>query len=434
MGKLIYLVSIFCFLNIGLAQEPKSVPFEQPDLGKLLDDPEDRVDVTFDIPDYFRDATRFWFDIYTQHPSTHSVLHDKVNMALIYDVLDFSSVFSSELNQFTKVALQSKYVEGIVAQYKAALTKLMADQDAGELGQKINSMLAAAKIEIPSKKDDKKKFYGQLKENFRAQTGQKDRIQSGINSYAPYRVSVESYFKEFSVPLELHVIPFLESSFNVRAKSKVGASGVWQFMRWIGSHFMTIDRRQDGRSQPLMATASALHLLRQNLKILGRWDLAISAYNSGTKHLLKGKRLLEAKKLEPTLANVLANYEHDHLGFASRNFYASFLALTRAIAYQEKFYDIPEAASRPVHAYVSLCKIQPAWFFSNMKKFDPDIDEENRHFNRRYLKHTFPRGTLLFTTSELTSRRYFKVEPKLMPSRYPKNWSLLAKNHKCSTK
>src|SRR5690606_14938545 len=119
--------------------------------------------------------------------------------------------------------------------------------------------------------------------------------------------------------------------------SKVGASGVWQFMRYIGSHFMDINRRHDGRSQPLMATASALHLLRQNIKIMGRWDLAITAYNSGTKHLLKGRRLMESKKREGSLANILEYYEHEHIGFASKNFYAEFLALTRALAYRDQF-------------------------------------------------------------------------------------------------
>jgi membrane-bound lytic murein transglycosylase D len=414
-------------------QEPQSIPFEEPSLGKLLDDPENLVSPTFEIPDYFRDATRFWFDIYTQHPSSHSVLHDKENMALVYDVLDFSQVNASELNQFTKAALQSKYVDQIVSQYKAAFKLLAQSKDAGAIGLKIEKTLKSNGIVIPSKKE-RKNFYTKLSDNFRAQTGQKDRIQTGINSYARYKKTIESYFEAFDVPKELQAIPFLESSFNVRAKSKVGASGVWQFMRWIGAHFMPLDRRQDGRAQPLMATASALHLLKQNLKILGRWDLAISAYNSGTKHLLKAKRMLETKKTDISLANILANYEHEHLGFASRNFYASFLALTRALAYQDRFFDVPKAQTEIIHAYVSLCPIQPSWFFSAMKKHDPDISNENLHFNKRYLKHQFPRGTVLFTQADLTSRRYLKIEPKLMTTRYPKNWVLLAKGHNCSTK
>lgn len=443
MGKLIYLLFFALVSHTLWAQTntdanvisaPKSVPFEVDSAVKVLTDPDNRIDDTFDIPEYFHDSTRFWFDIYTQHPSSHSVLHDKENMALIYDVLDFSSVTASELNEFTKAALQSKYVDQIVDQYKAALKKMLVGQNAGELQEKIENALILAKLEIPKTKKSRTKFFQTLLDNFRAQTGQKDRIQSGINSYARYQLTIESYFKAFDVPLELQAIPFLESSFNVRAKSKVGASGVWQFMRWIGGHFMTIDRRQDGRSQPLMATASALHLLRQNLKILDRWDLAISAYNSGTKHLLKAKRQLETKKMEPTLANVLANYEHEHLGFASRNFYSSFLALTRALAYREKFYDVPETSKEKIHAFVSLCKIQPQWFFQAMKKYDSNIEDENRHFSRRYLKQNFPRGTILFTTSDLTERRYFKIMPELMPTRYPKNWEKLASNQSCSTK
>ncbi len=420
-------------LTTGESKDPTSIPFTDKKIQALLDDPSNLVSKDFPIPSYFLDATRFWFDIYTQHPSSHSVIHDKENLSIIYDVLDFSTVDSSKLNQFTKAALQVKYVDKIVGQYKLAFLQLSKGQDKGAIETKILAALKAAGIKLPSK-SARAKFYKNLSSNLRAQTGQKDNIQSGIDSFSFYEETIKQYFTSFDVPWELRAIPFLESSFNVRARSKVGASGVWQFMRYIGSHFMTIDRRQDGRVQPLMATAAALHLLRQNLKIMGRWDLAIAAYNSGTKHLLKGKRLMISKKKEFSLANILEHYEHDHIGFASKNFFAEFLALTRALAYKDKIYTIPKPSKKIIHAYVSLCSIKPKWFFSSMKKYDENIDQENRHFERRYLSHSFPRGSVLFTESELTTRRYFKVDPKVMTTRYPKNWVELAKSHKCSTK
>ena len=420
-------------LASGGSNNPKSIPFEEVDTVKLLADPKDLISDEFDIPPYFLNSTRFWFDIYTQHASNHSVLHDKENLAIIYDVLDFSSVDASELNQFTKAALQVKYVERIVKEYKSAFVRLGKGQDSGEYEKKILEALKNSKIDLPSKKN-RKKFFSDLSENLRAQTGQKDNIQAGINAFARYENTIKLYFDAFDVPWELKAIPFLESSFNVRARSKVGASGVWQFMRWIAAHFMDVDRRQDGRSNPLISTASALHLLKQNLKIMGRWDLAIAAYNSGTKHLLKGRRLMESKKREGSLANILEHYEHEHIGFASKNFYAEFLALTRALAYKDLFYQIPKPSNDTVHAYVSLCNIQPKWFFSAMDKIDSEIEDHNRHFERRYLKHNFPRGTLLFSSSDLTERRYIRVDPKKMPTRYPKNWDVFIKGYSCSTK
>tara|TARA_R110002049_G_scaffold290976_1_gene474643 strand:+ start:773 stop:2131 length:1359 start_codon:yes stop_codon:yes gene_type:complete len=413
--------------------EPKSVPFKNEAIEKLLSDPENLVSKDFEIPNYFLDATTFWFDIYTQHPSSHSVLHDKVNLGLVYDVLDFSSVHSSELNQFTKSALQVKYVDKIVTRYKKAFNDLGRGKAAGEIGTKIIEALENTKIKLPNKKN-RKKFYKELSDALRAQTGQKDNIQAGINSFAVYEKTIRTYFEAFDVPWELKAIPFLESSFNVRARSKVGASGVWQFMRWIGGHFMPLSRRQDGRLQPLMASTAALHLLKQNLKILGRWDLAIAAYNSGTKHLLKAKRQLVAKKRSYSLADIFEFYEHDHIGFASKNFFAEFLALTRALAYKDKIYDIPKANTEIIHAYVSLCSIKPNWFFKLMKKYDANIVEENRHFERRYFNHSFPRGTALFTSSELTTSRYRLITPEMMTSRYPKNWVKHAKGYKCSTR
>lgn len=417
----------------GSNQTPRSVPFEEPSVAKFFADPDNLIGEGFAIPDFFKSATRFWFDIYTQHPSNHSVLHDKDNLAIIYDVLDFSMVDASDLNQFTKSALQVKYVEKIVAKYKLAFVNLANAKSSGAIEKKIIAALETAKISLPNSKG-RKKFFTNLSNNLRAQTGQKDNIQAGINAFARYEKTIREYFTAFDVPWELHAIPFLESSFNVRARSKVGASGVWQFMRWIGAHFMVVDRRQDGRDNPLISTSSALHLLKQNLKILGRLDLAIAAYNSGTKHLLKGKRLVESKKGVASLDNIFLHYEHDHIGFASKNFYAEFLALTRALAYREKIYDVPKPDEQIIKAYVSLCRIQPKWFFDSMIKYDSKIKDENRHFKRAYLKHDFPRGTILYSQADLTSRRYFEIKPEKMTSRYAKNWVLLAKGHSCSTK
>lgn len=420
-------------LSSASKEAPKSVPFQDLKIETYLSDPHNLVHPDFNIPPYFLDSTRFWFDIYTQHPSSHSVLHDKENLAIVYDVLDFSHIDSSELNEFTKAALQVKYVDKIVAQYKSAFLSLGRGSSGAEIGEKIVAALKSSKISIPTG-SKKKKFYAELSSNLRAQTGQKDNIQAGINSFAHYEKTIKQYFDAFDVPWELKAIPFLESSFNVRARSKAGASGVWQFMRWIGGHFMQIDRRQDGRSQPLMASAAALHLLRQNIKIMGRWDLAIAAYNSGTKHLLKGKKLMLAKKKEYSLANILEYYEHEHIGFASKNFFAEFLALTRALAYKDKIYDIPKSNEEVINAFVSLCSFKPSWFFAVMKKYDSNIINENRHFERRYFKHSYPRGTILFSRSDLTDKRYYKVDPKLMTERYPKNWEKLAKGHRCSTR
>jgi len=59
-----------------------------------------------------------------------------------------------------------------------------------------------------------------------------------------------------------------------------------------------------------------------------------------------------------------------------------------------------------------------------MKKFDDNIIEENRHFERKYFNHSFPRGTILFTSSDLTPSRYVKIEPSMMTKRFPKNWEV----------
>lgn len=181
-----------------------------------------------------------------------------------------------------------------------------------------------AGIDIPKKKSARLKLISKLAENVRAQTGQRENISKGLERVNYYRETLTALMDIFEIPPELINISFLESSFNPDAKSKVGATGAWQFMRHTGKHFMRIDQYVDQRLNPVISSISAFHLLKQNFQILKDWSLAIAAYNSGTKHLLRARRKLmrrDVKKIN--LEKALKNYSHPHIGFASENFLVS---------------------------------------------------------------------------------------------------------------
>ena len=116
----------------------------------------------------------------------------------------------------------------------------------------------------------------------RMQLGQKDRFVLGIFFSGRYIREMEKIFREEKVPIELTRLPFVESSFNLYAYSKVGASGIWQFMRSTGRLFhLRIDNICDLRNDPLAATRAAARLLRMNYEMLKSWPLALTAYNHG---------------------------------------------------------------------------------------------------------------------------------------------------------
>ena len=422
--------------NFTVSQNPYMDRF--PTLSK---DPANRVNDTFIVPSYFKDSTHFWFNIYTVFDSNRVVLHDKKNLSIIYQVLDYSNLKNSNIDNITKMSLQSKLTLDKVKILKKTFKNLGLNKSNTKLSQTILLALKKAKLKIPSGKKNRISFFKKRSNNLRAQTGQRDKILSGLKNYLIYKKPIDKYFKIINQPKELLAIPFLESSFNTTAKSKVNATGAWQFMRRIARYFMHVDKFQDDRVNPLLSTISALHLLKQNKQVLKQWDLAIPAYNSGTKHLLKAKRKLKIPNIR--LEHILTKYFHNHIGFASKNFYSEFLALVYTLAYSKEIFgvDYPIITNKSlrikngsVKIYLTKCSFKPSWFFNVLRKSSPDIIKLNPHLLRKYRKRSYPKGTILFSDIKLNSKRYLEVSDKHIKRIYPKNWKKLVKNQRCSTK
>src|SRR5690606_28996274 len=102
--------------------------------------------------------------------------------------------------------------------------------------------------------------------NFRLQTGQRDSILKGLVAADPFWPRMENLFEQMGVPRELTRLSLVESSFNLGATSKVGASGVWQFMPATAKEFMKLnyDAGYDERLSPLKSTVAAAKLLLRN--------------------------------------------------------------------------------------------------------------------------------------------------------------------------
>jgi membrane-bound lytic murein transglycosylase D len=114
----------------------------------------------------------------------------------------------------------------------------------------------------------------------------------------------------------------VESSFNPAAYSKVGAAGLWQFLRSTGRRFLRIDAAVDERLDPFRETEAAAQLLAYNYRLLGTWPLAITAYNHGAAGMLRAREQLGTTDI----VRIVRDYHSPTFGFASRNFYVSFLA------------------------------------------------------------------------------------------------------------
>ncbi len=105
---------------------------------------------------------------------------------------------------------------------------------------------------------------------------------------AYYFPMFEKHLDQFNIPLEIKYLAIVESTLNPTAKSRVGATGLWQFMYATGKEYkLEVSSYVDERQDPVRATIAACKYLSRLYKIFGDWDLALAAYNSGPGNVSK---------------------------------------------------------------------------------------------------------------------------------------------------
>ena len=156
----------------------------------------------------------------------------------------------------------------------------------------------------------------------KTQRGVKEQFVTGLKISGRYMSQMRQIFRDEGLPVELAYLPLIESSFNVRARSTAGAVGMWQFMPDTGKKFLRITDTVDERRDPLVSTRAAARLLSENRKLLGNWPLAITAYNHGTEGIFRAIDVVGTRDL----VEIIRRYQSPTFGFASKNFYAEFLA------------------------------------------------------------------------------------------------------------
>ena len=101
----------------------------------------------------------------------------------------------------------------------------------------------------------------------------------------------EEHLSKYDVPLEIKYLAIVESALNPKARSRVGATGLWQFMYPTGKQFnLEVTSYVDERYDPLQATEAACQYLSSLYKIFGDWSLVLASYNAGPGNVSKAIR------------------------------------------------------------------------------------------------------------------------------------------------
>ncbi len=172
------------------------------------------------------------------------------------------------------------------------------------------------------------------KSNVSAQRGAKERFAAGLERSGKYLKQMQQIFREEGLPIGLTYLPLIESSFNIRARSRAGAVGLWQFIRSTGRKFLRIRGAVDERKDPLESTRAASRLLKENYAVLGNWPLAITAYNHGREGIIQAMSQVGSDDL----VEIIRNYRSRSFGYASKNFYAEFVAAVEVAKNADEYF------------------------------------------------------------------------------------------------
>ena len=132
-----------------------------------------------------------------------------------------------------------------------------------------------------------------------------DRYASKLRHSVSYMLGASNFympiFKEaleaYQLPLELKYLPIIESALNPNAVSRVGATGLWQFMLPTGKQYgLRVNSLVDERRDPVKASYAAARYLHDLYKVFGDWNLVIAAYNCGPTNISKAIRRSNGEK------------------------------------------------------------------------------------------------------------------------------------------
>ena len=264
----------------------------------------------FPVPTALEPAVAFWKAIFSEHDQGRVVLHDREDLSLIYRVVSLPRKTDGRLVEREVQSTIRRELETLKKHLKKLQrTGIVETERDRELLQQAGRDLET----LPEK--------SWLR--VRVQRGVADRFHEGMLRATKWWPQIRATLDEAGVPPQLVALAFVESTFDPKARSSAGAAGLWQLMPATARQFgLKVRRKHDERFDVLKATRAAAKMLRDNHRMLGSWPLAITGYNHGPYGVKRGVKALGTTDL----VELIRSYKKRTWGFASKNFYAEFLA------------------------------------------------------------------------------------------------------------
>lgn len=273
------------------------------------------------LPASLEENVRFWVDVLTRYSLTEAIVHDREHPSHVLAVVPLKS---------------GMRLDDVRERYAALTAQLRTAAD-----EEVQPLLLSFRPPM------RREWLAQAADRIRVQPGQREVFRQSLIRSQRYLPLVRKVLAKAGVPEELAYLPHIESSFDVKATSRAGALGLWQLMpETARKHDLRVDDKVDERKLPSKATAAAAAYLREAYERLQSWPLAITSYNYGVNGMARAVEAVGSR----TLHDVLERHSSPLFGFASRNFYAQFLAALH-VAQNEGYY-FPEILEMRRRQYV----------------------------------------------------------------------------------
>ncbi|PDH41985.1 MAG: hypothetical protein CNF00_02965 [Candidatus Thioglobus sp. MED-G25] len=288
----------------------------------------------FPCPDALRRRVDFWIDVYGRWRTNDAILHDAQRPHRVYKIIKGKACGTKGNTQFIKE--QKRQI------------RLRLERIAILIERNKTITQAKDKHYLNMFPDRSPAVLRRATRNLRCQSGNKDGFRNALRRFGTYGPIVRRVLKDAGLHQDIQYLPFVESSYNPEAYSRVGAAGMWQIMPRTGRELgLELNATMDERLDPEAASWAAARYLKgskKNLTVAARSKKAnvsdseltpfvITSYNYGVNGMRRA-----IKKLGPDFLTVLNRYRTKKFRVAVKNFYAGFLAARHVAQNSKRFF------------------------------------------------------------------------------------------------
>lgn len=329
---------------------------------------------------------QFWIRVFGEFDQTQAIFHDADSPEVVYSVLSGAS--SCGLGR------RNSPIEIERERIRRVLRSIQTKQ------KDPNAIYTDEELLIVNPIRNSTTFeFDKATDRIRCQNGVRNQFEKALSRYRYYKNDVIQILKESSLPEDIQYLPFVESSYNPSAYSKVNAAGLWQIMpgtaRILG---LRIDASTDERLDPILATKAAARYFvnsyqtlsataqenRHNPSLLG--PFVITSYNYGIGGMRKA-----LGEHGGDFIDMLNNYKGRSFRVAVKNFYASFLAARHIVTHEADYFRNIQPYMFPVYKTMTVPKNISATKFADHFQVSIDLLRElNPMLTKRVWSGVYP--------------------------------------------